>query len=179
MHGDLQQRLCLQGPGLGPAADFIFLYAQENEAKESGPAVCDPALRSWQPVVLGPGLRRGTRYAPAALRSNNRGESDDEACVSFGTPAQPGPCARQSWARPRSQKGGTACECGDETQAWRVFDSPGASTPLVLEQQRASPPPFVLSLPCRPRRRMNGQPSEGIAPFDKLRVNGQPSVVDR
>ena len=32
---------------------------------------------------------RGTHCAPTALRSNNHGKLDNEACVSFGTPAHP------------------------------------------------------------------------------------------
>ncbi|MEG3063255.1 MAG: hypothetical protein RR857_20140, partial [Comamonas sp.] len=76
------------------------MYAQENEAKESAPAVCDPALRSGQPAVLGAGLHRRTRYAATPLRSNNCGESDDEVGVSFGTPTSPAPVRAR-----RSQKG--------------------------------------------------------------------------
>ena len=60
--------------------------------------VSDP--NNPQPGVLGCGVRRGTHCAPAALRSNNHGESVDEAGVSCGTPATPRP------ARPRRiQKG--------------------------------------------------------------------------
>ena len=60
--------------------------------------VSDP--NNPQPGVLGCGVRRGTHCAPAALRSNNHGESVDEAGMSCGTPATPRP------ARPRRiQKG--------------------------------------------------------------------------
>ena len=60
--------------------------------------VSDP--NNPQPGVLVRGVRRGTHCAPAALRSNNHGESVDEAGVSCGTPATPRP------ARPRRiQKG--------------------------------------------------------------------------
>ena len=111
-----------------PAAHLLFLSRQEKKAKEGDPTVCDGLLGSepqftepsarpegavlrtavkWvsdpnnpQPGVLGCGVRRGTHCAPAALRSNNHGESVDEAGVSCGTPATPRP------ARPRRiQKG--------------------------------------------------------------------------
>ena len=82
---------------------FSLLRQRKVPKRKASPAVCDPPLRSGQPAVLGPGLRRRTRYAPAALRSNNCGEADDEAGVSFGTPASPGPARGR-----RSQKGGTA-----------------------------------------------------------------------
>ena len=60
--------------------------------------VSDP--NNPQPGVLVRGVRRGTHCAPAALRSNNHGESVDEAGMSCGTPATPRP------ARPRRiQKG--------------------------------------------------------------------------
>jgi hypothetical protein len=51
--------------------------------------------------VLGHGVHRRTRCAPAALRSDNCGESVHEACVSFGTHATPRP------ARPRRIQKGT------------------------------------------------------------------------
>ena len=61
--------------------------------------VSDP--NNPQPGVLVRGVRRGTHCAPAALRSNNHGESVDEAGVSCGTPATPRP------ARPRRIQKGT------------------------------------------------------------------------
>ena len=116
-------------PGLGPAADSLsFASPKESHQRKGDPAVCDGFLGSepqftepsarpegavlrtavkWvsdpnnpQPGVLGCGVRRGTHCAPAALRSNNHGESVDEAGMSCGTPATPRP------ARPRRiQKG--------------------------------------------------------------------------
>ena len=85
-----------QGPGLGPAAEaHFFARTKKRAAKKCAPTVCVPALRSGQPVVLGRGLRRRTRYAPKALRSNNCDESVDEVrCPS--APDQPTPCAPQA-----------------------------------------------------------------------------------
>ena len=88
--------------GSRPGGRGTFLcFAKETYPKERRPCCLRPLrFAAGQPGVLGCGVRRGTHCAPAALRSNNHGESVDEAGVSCGTPATPRP------ARPRRiQKG--------------------------------------------------------------------------
>ena len=70
------------------------------------------ALRSGQPAVLVHGLHRITHYAPLALRSNRRGESDYEALHS-AVQSQPTPCAPRRWQKGVGYQ--TACgSCGRE-----------------------------------------------------------------
>ena len=88
--------------GSRPGGRGTFLcFAKETYPKERRPCCLRPLrFAAGQPGVLVRGVRRGTHCAPAALRSNNHGESVDEAGVSCGTPATPRP------ARPRRiQKG--------------------------------------------------------------------------
>ena len=88
--------------GSRPGGRGTFLcFAKETYPKERRPCCLRPLrFAAGQPGVLGCGVRRGTHCAPAALRSNNHGESVDEAGMSCGTPATPRP------ARPRRiQKG--------------------------------------------------------------------------
>ena len=77
-------------------ADAIFLFAQESGGKECAPYCLRPsAIASGNLRRFGCGLRRGTHYAPKALRSNNRGELDYEVrCPA--APDQPAPCAPQA-----------------------------------------------------------------------------------
>ena len=79
----------------------FFCFAKRKSPKKRRPCCLRPLrFAAGQPGVLVRGVRRGTHCAPAALRSNNHGESVDEAGVSCGTPATPRP------ARPRRiQKG--------------------------------------------------------------------------
>ncbi len=80
-----------------------FFRVAERKSPKKGRPYCLRPLRctTGQPGVLGHGVHRRTRCAPAALRSNNCGESVHEACVSFGTHATPRP------ARPRRIQKGT------------------------------------------------------------------------
>ena len=80
-----------------------FFRVAERKSPKKGRPHCLRPLRcaTGQPGVLGHGVHRRTRCAPAALRSNNCGESVHEACVSFGTHATPRP------ARPRRIQKGT------------------------------------------------------------------------
>ena len=80
-----------------------FFRVAERKSPKKGRPYCLRPLRCapGQPGVLGHGVHRRTRCAPAALRSDNCGESVHEACVSFGTHATPRP------ARPRRIQKGT------------------------------------------------------------------------
>ena len=69
------------------------MLVQAKYPKEHAPTAHVPALRFGQARCSIPGRRRRTRCAAWPLHSNNRGESDDEAAVSFGTAARPGLCA--------------------------------------------------------------------------------------
>ena len=80
-----------------------FFRVAERKSPKKGRPCCLRPLRcaAGQPGVLGHGVHRRTRCAPAALRSDNCGESVHEARVSFGTRATPRP------ARPRRIQKGT------------------------------------------------------------------------
>ncbi len=80
-----------------------FFRVAERKSPKKGRPCCLRPLRcaAVQPGVLGHGVHRRTRCAPAALRSDNCGESVHEARVSFGTRATPRP------ARPRRMQKGT------------------------------------------------------------------------
>jgi hypothetical protein len=80
-----------------------FFRVAERKSPKKGRPCCLRPLRfaPGQPGVLGHGVHRRTRCAPAALRSDNCGESVHETCVSFGTHATPRP------ARPRRIQKGT------------------------------------------------------------------------
>ena len=86
-----------------PGMRVTFFRVAERKSPKKGRPYCLRPLRfaTGQPGVLGHGVHRRTRCAPAALRSNNCGESVHEACVSFGTHATPRP------ARPRRIQKGT------------------------------------------------------------------------
>ena len=81
----------------------FLCFAKETYPKERRPCCLRPLrFAAGQPGVLVRGVRRGTHCAPAALRSNNHGESVDEAGVSCGTPATPRPARLR-----RIQRGGS------------------------------------------------------------------------
>ena len=80
----------------------FFRFAERKEPKKGRPHCLRPLrFATGQPGVLVHGVHRRTRCAPAALRSNNCGESAHEVRVSFGTRATPRP------ARPRRIQKGT------------------------------------------------------------------------
>ena len=85
--------------GTRPGGRGTFLcFAKEKYPKERRPQVCDPyAYATGQPAVLAHGVRRGTHCAPAALRSDNHGESVNKAWA-LGRPCTPH--ALRSSARP-------------------------------------------------------------------------------
>ena len=98
--------ICLfygQRPGCRPGGRVPFFRVAERKEPKKGRPCCLRPLRcaTGQPGVLGHGVHRRTHCAPAALRSNNCGESVHEARVSFGTRATPRP------ARPRRIQKGT------------------------------------------------------------------------
>ena len=74
-----------------------FFRVAERKSPKKGRPYCLRPLRcaTGQPGVLGHGVHRRTRCAPAALRSNNCGESDDEACA-LRRACHPAPCAPQA-----------------------------------------------------------------------------------
>ena len=86
-----------------PGVRVTFFRVAERKSPKKGRPCCLRPLRfaTGQPGVLVHGVHRRTRCAPAALRSNNCGESAHEARVSFGTRATPRP------ARPRRIQKGT------------------------------------------------------------------------
>ena len=86
-----------------PGRRVTFFRVAERKSPKKGRPCCLRPLRfaPGQPGVLGHGVHRRTRCAPAALRSDNCGESVHEARVSFGTRATPRP------ARPRHIQKGT------------------------------------------------------------------------
>ena len=69
----------------------FLCFAKETYPKKGDPVVWTPSLRCGATWGARARVRRGTHCAPAALRSNNHGESVDEAGVSCGTPATPRP----------------------------------------------------------------------------------------
>jgi len=65
----------------------FFCFAKRKSPKKGRPRCLRPLrFATGQPAVLVRGARCGTRYAPAALRSNSRSESVHEACVLRHTP---------------------------------------------------------------------------------------------
>ena len=91
-----------------PAAHLLFLRRQEKKAKEGDPQSATPALRYGANLGRGAcGVRRITHCAPAALRSDKRGESVHEACARgrachpASTPPQAQP---EGGGQPKSQK---------------------------------------------------------------------------
>ena len=121
-----------------------FFRVAERKSPKKGRPYCLRPLRfaTGQPGVLGHGVHRRTRCAPAALRSNNCGESVHEACVSFGTHATPRP------ARPRRiQKGtpGADIHTGHCFAALRSAPSRGRKRHALRKLGRAQRWPVWLS----------------------------------
>jgi hypothetical protein len=84
-----------------PRRATSFLVARQERRRRYAPHSLRPLRGNVRRGACG--VRRGTHCAPAALRSDNHGESDREAGVSCGTPATP-----QAPRRRRSRKGGEA-----------------------------------------------------------------------
>ena len=85
--------------GSRPGGRGTFLcFAKEKYPKERRPYCLRPLrCATGQPEVLGCGVRRVTHCAPAALRSDRRGESVDEARVCPAAhPRHPASCAPQA-----------------------------------------------------------------------------------
>ncbi len=74
-----------------------FFRVAERKSPKKGRPCCLRPLRcaAGQPGVLGHGVHRRTRCAPAALRSDNCGESDHEARA-LRRACHPAPCAPQA-----------------------------------------------------------------------------------
>ncbi len=74
-----------------------FFRVAERKSPKKGRPYCLRPLRcaAGQPGVLGHGVHRRTRCAPAALRSDNCGESDHEARA-LRRACHPAPCAPQA-----------------------------------------------------------------------------------
>ena len=74
----------------------FFRVAERKEPKKGRPCCLRPLrCAAGQPAVLGHGVHRRTRCAPAALRSDNCGESVHEACA-LRRACHPAPCAPQA-----------------------------------------------------------------------------------
>jgi hypothetical protein len=84
-------------PGCRPGGRVPFFRVAERKEPKKGRPCCLQPLRCapGQPGVLGHGVHRRTRCAPAALRSNNCGESVHEACA-LRRACHPAPCAPQA-----------------------------------------------------------------------------------
>ena len=85
-------------PGCAPGGAPSFLVSPRKEGKRRRPYCLRPLrCATGQPGVLGCGVRRVTHCAPAALRSDRRGESVDEARVCPAAhPRHPASCAPQA-----------------------------------------------------------------------------------
>ncbi|SDC58768.1 hypothetical protein SAMN05192589_102505 [Paracidovorax valerianellae] len=71
-----------RGRELRPAAHSLsFASPKESKQRKGDPAGCVPALRFGQPVVLGCGVRRGTRFALRAALKQPRRVSSRSRCV--------------------------------------------------------------------------------------------------
>ena len=84
-------------PGCRPGGRVPFFRVAERKEPKKGRPCCLRPLRcaAGQPGVLGHGVHRRTRCAPAALRSDNCGESVHEACA-LRRACHPAPCAPQA-----------------------------------------------------------------------------------
>ena len=146
-----------------PGMRVTFFRVAERKSPKKGRPCCLRPLRfaTGQPGVLVHGVHRRTRCAPAALRSNNCGESVHEARVSFGTRATPRP------ARPRRiQKGtrGADSHAGHCFAALRSAPSRGRKRHALRRRGRAQRWPewmsgcldVRLSHPCWLRLRRGG-----------------------
>ena len=82
-------------PGCAPGGAPSFLVSPRKVGKRRRPYCLRPLrCATGQPGVLGCGVRRVTHCAPAALRSDRRGESVDEARVCPAAhPRHPASCA--------------------------------------------------------------------------------------
>ena len=93
-------RSCAYAKGRGresPGVRVTFFRVAERKSPKKGRPYCLRPLRcaAGQPGVLGHGVHRRTRCAPAALRSDNCGESDHEARA-LRRACHPAPCAPQA-----------------------------------------------------------------------------------
>lgn len=92
--------VCLASAGrLSRGGDLLsFACSKESKQRKEHPATRVPLgfaaqIPSGQPLCSLTGWGRRTRYALAALRSNNCGQLDDDAVASFGATAHPVTCA--------------------------------------------------------------------------------------
>ncbi len=125
---------CLVGgwrPGCAPGgAVTFFCFAKRKSPKKRRPCCLRPLrCAAGQPGVLGHGVHRRTRCAPAALRSNNCGESVHEACA-LRRACHPAPCAPQAHTEgnpPGSDiHSGHRCARPRLRSAWRLRPRDGA-----------------------------------------------------
>ena len=87
------------GAGSRPAGDSLsFASPKESKQRKGDPQSATPSLRYGANLRrVGCGVRRVTHCAPAALRSDRRGESVDEARVCPAAhPRHPASCAPQA-----------------------------------------------------------------------------------
>jgi hypothetical protein len=142
--------------GSRPGGRGTFLcFAKETYPKERRPCCLRPLrFAAGQPGVLVCGVRRGTHCAPVALRSNNHGESDDEAGVSCGTPATPRP------ARPRRIQKGLGANSRTGHRVARPYFAGISASRWAGAAERSDGPygclDVRLSSPCWMRLRRGG-----------------------
>ena len=156
---------CAEGGGRVSARRpryFFFASPKKSTQKKGDPAARVPLAR-WargQPAMLGPGVHRGTRCVPPAgeLRSNNRGESDNDARV-LRHALTPGPAllgtVRRGWERaPYGPLLRSAC--GPSLRSARQGDSAPTvgsaqceptSGAAAQQQPFLTPPPPLLAAP--------------------------------
>ena len=75
-------RACFEGGGRDSPrrARYLFFASPKKSTQKKGdPAICDPCGANLRRGVCG--VRRITHFAAAQLRSDKRGESDNEACA--------------------------------------------------------------------------------------------------
>ncbi len=123
------------------------------------PVSPSPVARG-QPAMLGPGVHRGTRCVPPAgeLRSNNRGESDNDARV-LRHALTPGPAllgtVRRGWERaplgPLLRSAPLRHRCASASAARSAYPTPGAAA-----QQQPSLSPLPTPAGCAEKRRAWG-----------------------
>ena len=132
---------CFPGPGLAPAGEVLFFASPKKSTQKKGdPQSATPslALRGRPAAGRLRGAAAELTARLAALRSDSRGESEHEACVSFGTHAHP------ASTPPQAQPAG-----GKQPHTGHCFARPGtralrAAAPAVRSDGPCgSPPPSV------------------------------------
>jgi len=99
---------CFSRPGFGPAADLLSCRATRKEAKKRAQMPASPSLRYGATCVVAVAGFAVKLTSRCALRSDNHGESVDEAVLSFGRTATPHPPRRRRGHMGRRGRGAGA-----------------------------------------------------------------------